>query len=164
MNPKSTLNNNAITLNDLFYEWKDLLYYIHTHNESSLLEKQEGKIHLCILYTSYYWLTSNFKVLPLHFALLSKFFLPPFTTILVTHGGSRQLPFLLNVYHKVTYNVQNWAWTLLLLYSFMLNMYLACHITYILYWMWSQIYYVNVVKNTPFFWQYFVITNCYQII
>ena len=122
---------------------------IYTHNESSLLEKQEGKIHLCILYTSYYCLT-NFKVLPLHFALLSKFFLPPFTTILLTHGGSRQLPFLLNVYHKVThthtYNVQNWAWTLC-----------SVHVKYvpsynILYWMWSQIYYVNIVKNTPFFW------------
>ena len=125
---------------------------IYTHNESSLLEKQEGKIHLCILYTSYYWLT-NFKVLPLHFALLSKFFLPPLLLFFLTHGGSRQLPFLLNVYHKVThtYNVQNWAWTLLLL--------LLTHVKYvpslsynILYWMWSQIYYVNIVKNTPFFW------------
>ena len=44
MNPKSTLNNNAITLNDLFYEWKDLLYYIYTHTMSlAFLKNKRGK-------------------------------------------------------------------------------------------------------------------------
>ena len=142
MNPKSTLNNNVS--NDLFYEWIDLFY--NTHTMSLAFLKNKGKI----LTSQLLLLTSKFY--PCICALLSKLF-PP--SLLKHGGGSRQLPFLLNVYHKVTHThtmckIEHELYTL-----FMLNMYLACHIVL------NTAMYVDVESNillrtsmlskTPFF-------------
>ena len=121
---------------------------IYTHTMSlAFLKNKRGKYIYVYFITSYYWLQS----FTLAFCLAFQIFPPPFATILLTHGGSRQLPFLLNVYHKVThtYNVQNWAWTLLLLCSLMLNMYLACHITHCIEC--GVKYITSMLSKTPLF-------------
>ena len=124
------------------------LLYTHTMSLAFLKNKRGKYIYVYFILVTTAWLTSKFYP-----CILPCFpnFSSPFTTILLTHGGSRQLPFLLNVYHKVThtYNVQNWAWTLLLLCSLMLNMYLACHITYCIEC--GVKYITSILSKTPLF-------------
>ena len=136
------------------------LLYTHTMSLAFLKNKRGKYIYVYFILVTTDWLTSKFYP-----CILPCFpnFSSPFTTILLTHGGSRQLPFLLNVYHKVTHTytmckIEHELYALL-----MLNMYLACHITYCI--KCGVKYITSMLSKTPlFFWQYFVITNCYQII